>query len=104
MSFSGLRFDYQGYPIPARPTGDVSGPFSIREHSNRQNHRAPVSTEGVFQNYLDFLLGSIGGIFTGLIQTTSLPNHGSDHGWGTATDYCLRKLKMPLFNEDDVYD
>ncbi|GJU05900.1 hypothetical protein Tco_1122330 [Tanacetum coccineum] len=95
---------HKGYPIPTRPTGDFSRPFSTGEHSNHQNHRASVSTEGVFQNFSDFSLGSTGGIFRGLIRTTPLPNHGSDHGWGSGTDYRLRKLKMPLFNGDDVYD
>ncbi|GKA49307.1 ankyrin repeat-containing protein [Tanacetum coccineum] len=83
-SFFGLCFDSQGYPIPTRPTGDFSRPFSTGEHN--------------------FSLGSTGGIFTGPIRTTPLPNHGSDPGWGSRTDYRLRKLKMPLFNGDDVYD
>nr|GEW10591.1 hypothetical protein [Tanacetum cinerariifolium] len=33
-----------------------------------------------------------------------MPNHGVDSGWGSRTNYCLRKLKMPLFNGDDVYE
>nr|GEX47807.1 protein root hair defective 3-like isoform X2 [Tanacetum cinerariifolium] len=44
-----------------------------------------------------------GGMFTRPIRT-SLPNHGPDHGWGSGTDYRMRKLKMPLFYGDDVYD
>lgn len=103
-SFSGLHFDSQGYPLPPGATGVFSGPFSTGEYSNHQNRRVPVSTEGVFQNFSDFSLGSTGGIFTGPGQTTPLPNHGFDRGWGSGTDYRLRKLKMPLFNGDDVYD
>ncbi|GJU21685.1 hypothetical protein Tco_1155027 [Tanacetum coccineum] len=33
-----------------------------------------------------------------------MPNQGFDRGWSSGTDYRLRKLKMPLFNRDDVYD
>ncbi|GKA32689.1 ankyrin repeat-containing protein [Tanacetum coccineum] len=69
----------RGYPILTGPTGKDSGPFSVGEYSDGQNHMASVSTE-------------------------VMPNHGFDRGWGSRTDYHLRKLKMPLFNGDDVYD
>nr|GEX58012.1 hypothetical protein [Tanacetum cinerariifolium] len=93
-----------GYPIPTGSTSNFSRPFLTGEYSNHQNHKGLVSTEGVFQKNLDFSLGSTGGMFTGPIRTTSLPNHGPDRGWGSGTDYRMRKLKMPLFNRDDVYD
>nr|GEW98718.1 ankyrin repeat-containing protein [Tanacetum cinerariifolium] len=85
-SFSRLRLDSQGYPIPTGSTNNFNGPFSTGEYSNHQNHKGPVSTEGVLQNFSDFSLGSTGGMFTGPIRT-SLPNHGPDHGWGSGTDY-----------------
>ncbi|GKC25456.1 ankyrin repeat-containing protein, partial [Tanacetum coccineum] len=93
-----------GYPIPTGPTGNDSRPFSAREYSNGQNHMASVSTEGVFQKFSDFSLGNTDGVFTGPIWTTPMPNHGFDRRWGFGTDYRLRKLKMPLFNGDNVYD
>nr|GEY20226.1 hypothetical protein [Tanacetum cinerariifolium] len=96
--------DRKGYPISIGSTSNFSGSFSTGEYSNHQNHRGLVSTEGVFQKILDLSLGNTGGMFTGPIRTTSLPNHGPDHGWGSRTDYRMRKLKMPLFNRDDVYD
>ncbi|GJR57322.1 hypothetical protein Tco_1499484 [Tanacetum coccineum] len=63
---------------------------------NLPDHRSILTDSK--ETYRDGLGGSTVGIFTRPIQTTPLPNHGS------GTDYHLRKLKMPLFNGDDVYD
>nr|GFB60300.1 ankyrin repeat-containing protein [Tanacetum cinerariifolium] len=43
-SSSGLCFNSQGYPILTGPTGNDSGPFSVGEYSNGQNHMASLST------------------------------------------------------------
>ncbi|GJV25439.1 hypothetical protein Tco_1378134 [Tanacetum coccineum] len=64
----------------------------------------PVSTEGMFQNFSDVSLVNTGRFFPGPNQTILPPLvHGNERGWVPGTDYRLRKLKMPLFNGDDVY-
>ncbi|GJV27604.1 putative mitochondrial protein [Tanacetum coccineum] len=65
-SFSGLRFDSQGFPLPMTHAGE----FSV----NRNHCPPPTSTV-----------------------------HGSERGWQLGSDHRLRKLKMPLFDGEDVY-
>ncbi|GJR17718.1 ankyrin repeat-containing protein [Tanacetum coccineum] len=102
-SFPGLLFDSQGFPIPYGPNGDFFGPFQTGEHSSH-NNRLPVSTEGVFQNFSDVSLVNAGRFFPAPNQTIPPPLvHGNERGWMPGIDYRLRKLKMPLFNGDDVY-
>ena len=65
----------------------------------------PVRTEGMFQNFSDVSMVNTGTFFPGPNQT--LPPslvRGNERGWVPGADYRLRKLKMPLFNGDDVYE
>ncbi|GJY60988.1 hypothetical protein Tco_0461645 [Tanacetum coccineum] len=103
LSFPGLPFDSQGFPIPYGSNGDIFGPFQTGEHSS-YNSRLPVSTEGMFQNFSDVSLVNAGRFFPAPNQTIPPPLvHGNERGWMPGIDYRLRKLKMPLFNGDDVY-
>ncbi|GJR89881.1 putative CCCH-type zinc finger family protein [Tanacetum coccineum] len=91
-SFSGLQFDSQGFPLPMSQPGDVS--------SNR-NLRQPINNESIFQNYHGNTYGQAGGAFPN--ATSPLVVQGPERGWHPGSDHRLRKLKMPLFDGEDVY-
>ena len=67
-SFSGLRFDSQGFPIPYGSNGEFFGPFQTGEHSSH-NRWPPVRTEGMFQNFSDVSMVNTGTFFPGPNQT-----------------------------------
>nr|GEW44010.1 Ty3/gypsy retrotransposon protein [Tanacetum cinerariifolium] len=68
-----------------------------------RNHRPPVSSESIFQNYPGNTFGDAGGNFANTnVQPTSTV-HGSELGWKPGSDHRMRKLKMPLFDGEDVY-
>ncbi|GJT66731.1 ankyrin repeat-containing protein [Tanacetum coccineum] len=93
-SFSGLRFDSQGFPLPMTHAGE----FSVN-----RNHCPPVSSEGIFQNYPGNTFRDAGGIFANTTVQPTSTVHGSERGWQPGSDHRLRKLKMPLFDGEDVY-
>ncbi|GKB47835.1 putative mitochondrial protein [Tanacetum coccineum] len=93
-SFSGLRFDSQGFLLPMTHAGE----FSVN-----RNHCPPVSSEGIFQNYPGNTFRDAGGIFANTTVQPTTTVHGSERGWQPGSDHRLRKLKMPLFDGEDVY-
>ncbi|GJW54349.1 ankyrin repeat-containing protein [Tanacetum coccineum] len=93
-SFSGLRFDSQGFPLPMTHAGE----FSVN-----RNHCPQVSSEGIFQNYPGNTFRDAGGIFANTTVPPTSTVHGSERGWQPGSDHRLRKLKMPLFDGEDVY-
>ncbi|GJW62320.1 hypothetical protein Tco_0111655 [Tanacetum coccineum] len=93
-SFLGIRFDSHGFLLPWSQAGD----FSVN-----RNHHPPVSSEGIFHNYPVNTYGDVGGIF---VNTTVQPTStvlGSEHGWQPRSDHRFQKLKIPFFDEEDVY-
>nr|GFD34872.1 hypothetical protein [Tanacetum cinerariifolium] len=57
------------------------------EFSVNRNHRPPVSSEGIFQNYPGNTFGDAGGIFANTtVQPTSIV-HGSERGWQPGSDH-----------------
>ncbi|GJZ62539.1 hypothetical protein Tco_0618676, partial [Tanacetum coccineum] len=67
-SFSGLRFDSQGFPLPMTHVGE----FSVN-----RNHCPPVSSEGIFQNYPGNTFRDAGGIFANTTVHPTATVHGS---------------------------
>ncbi|GKC28522.1 hypothetical protein Tco_1035816 [Tanacetum coccineum] len=67
-SFSGLRFDSQGFPLPMTHAGE----FSVNH-----NHCPPVSSEGIFQNYPGNTFKDAGGIFANTTVHPTATVHGS---------------------------
>ncbi|GJT00795.1 hypothetical protein Tco_0821964 [Tanacetum coccineum] len=67
-SFSGLRFDSQGFPLPMTHAGE----FSVN-----RNHCPPVSSEGIFQNYPGNTFKDAGGIFANTTVHPTATVHGS---------------------------
>nr|GFB61014.1 ankyrin repeat-containing protein [Tanacetum cinerariifolium] len=58
----------------------------------------------MFQNYSGNMFGDARGIFANTtVQPTSSTVHGSERGWQPRSDHRMRKLKMPLFDGEDVY-
>ncbi|GKC83925.1 hypothetical protein Tco_1139642, partial [Tanacetum coccineum] len=54
--------------------------------------------------YTSFLgLRDAGGIFANTTVHPTTTVHGSKRGWQPGSDHRLRKLKMPLFDGEDVY-
>ncbi|GJW60654.1 hypothetical protein Tco_0109989 [Tanacetum coccineum] len=73
------------------------------EFSVNRNHCPPVSSEGIFQNYPGNTFRDAGGIFANTTVQPTSTVHGSERGWQPGSDHRLRKLKMPLFDGEDVY-
>nr|GFA72954.1 ankyrin repeat-containing protein [Tanacetum cinerariifolium] len=89
-SFSRLRFDSQGFPLP------MSSPRYV---SDNRNLRQPVNNESIFQNYHGNTYGQAEVAFPN--ATSPLVIQGPERGWHP--DHRFIKLKMPWFDGADVY-
>ncbi|PWA46618.1 Ankyrin repeat-containing protein [Artemisia annua] len=87
-SFSGLQFDSQGFPLRLSQPGDDIG---------NRNSQPLITTDRIFQNSQGNTYGQVGGAFP------HVAIHGPGRGWHPGSDHRLRKLKMPLFDGEDVY-
>ncbi|PWA86439.1 Ankyrin repeat-containing protein [Artemisia annua] len=77
-----------GFPLPMNQPGDDSG---------NRNSKPPFTNERIFQNYQGNTYGQVGGAFP------HVAIHGPERGWHPGSDHRFRKLKMPLFDGEDVY-